>query len=758
MSWTNFSQSTRTLIYAVAVISLAAFGLWIGVNNNKVEANTTAANLVPAATFAANAGSLGAIADGGSTCSPSPGAARDVTFTVAGVNGSVSAVDVGMTFGSPNHTFIGDIVAVLIAPNGASHNVFGRTLATTATSFGDASDLGGTYTFSDTAAAPPSGGWWQEANIRGTAEVMTSGTYRTTASGGAGATIPMPPTTMNTSFTGVTNANGTWTLRITDGCSGDTGAVTAATLSVTGAAAPLDANADFNGDGKTDYTVARGTSTPFAEVPNSLGISKMARNQEVKGRPRSAGKSDNLFAPPIYWYVSLNGPGTTGVAQLGDAATDFITPEDFDGDGKDDLAVWTEAAATVANFKILQSSNNTVRVETFGQTGDDPAVVGDYDGDGKADPAVYRCPPFTDPDGQCYFFYRGSLNNPSGAVTYVPWGFGVDGDFFPYVGDFDGDGKNDFCVQRADPVTPAQGQFVLLKSNGLGVEYISWGKSSDFLIPGDYDGDGKTDLCVRRSNDPTTGLRTYYLLTRTGATSQIQWGITGDVSVPGDYDGDGKIDAAVFRPSNGVWYINGSTAGFRAFQWGLAGDIPVQADYDGDGKTDIAVFRAGVWYVFNSTQGYTGAFTLGTALDRPVPADYDGDLKADPAVFNNGSWTINRSSLGPTAFQFGVAADVPVPGDYNGDGLDNPAVFRPSNGTWYISKPTGGYDAQPFGLSTDKLIPADYDGDGRTDIAVWRANTTSGRGEWYILQSRDGFTVANFGFSTDTPVANSLIH
>ena len=549
MSWTKMTQSTHSLVYAFAVISLAAIGLWIGVHNNTAEANTKIAsnNAAPAATFTgANTGAIPDLASGG-TCG-TPGTPRNVTFDVTGVTGNVSSVALSTTFGAPVHSWVADITATLIAPNGASHIIFGRTGATAATAIGDSSDLAGPYFFTDTAAAPPSGGWWQEANVQGAAAALTSGTYRATAPGGAGATIPMPATSINPAFTGVTNANGTWTLRLTDSCVGDTGAISAATLTVNGATVATDANTDFNGDGKTDFVVARGTSTPLTQetAPSLAGVRRnIDSRSETKSRTRQE-KTEGLLAPPIYWYTFFNGSGTTGVGQLGDAATDFIITEDFDGDLKDDLAVWTEAPATQANFKILQSSTNTIRVEFFGQTGDDPAVVGDYDGDGKADVAVYRCPGIADAAGQCYFFYRGSLANPGGSVTYVPWGSGNDGDFFPYVGDFDGDGKNDFCIQRANPASPANGQFVLLKSNGLGIEYINWGLSSDFLIPGDYDGDGKTDLCVRRT---VSGLRQHYILTRTGATGQVQWGVTGDASTPGDYDGDGKTDLAIWRGS-----------------------------------------------------------------------------------------------------------------------------------------------------------------------------------------------------------------
>ncbi len=579
MSWTKMAQSTRSLIYSVAVIALAATALWFGARNNVAEANikSNSANVAPAATFNADAASLGAIPDG-TACGPTPGTPKNVTFTTSGLSGNVSTVAVSMTIGTPSHTWMGDVIATLIAPNGASHTIFGQTGATTATGLGDSSDLGGTYMFSDTAAAPPSGGWWQEATVRLGTEAMTAGSYRTTAQGGAGQTNPAPPTTMNASFTGVANANGTWTLRFTDGCNGDTGNITAANLTVnTAAAAVNDANTDFNGDGKTDFVVARGTTTPLTEAtaPSLAPLAMQSQNPEVKGRGKQTVQTENAIAPPIYWYTSLNGSGTTGVGQLGDAATDFVLTEDFDGDLKDDLTVWTPGAPNSANFKILQSSTNTVRVEIFGQDGDDPAVVGDYDGDNKADVAVYRCP--TAAAGQCFFFYRGSLNNPSGNITYVPWGFGLSGDFFPYVGDFDGDGKNDFCIQRANPSATAQGQFVLLKSMGLGVEYINWGNSSDFLIPGDYDGDGKTDLCVRRT---VGGLRQHYVLTRTGATSQVQWGVTGDASAPGDYDGDGKTDFAIWRPNadptqNFFWILNSSNSSVTQFEWGSQNDFAV---------------------------------------------------------------------------------------------------------------------------------------------------------------------------------------
>jgi hypothetical protein len=347
-----------------------------------------------------------------------------------------------------------------------------------------------------------------------------------------------------------------------------------------GAAVVADANVDMNGDGKTDYVVTRETTTPLTEGVKAAEPSVNRSFRSFRDRKRyeiENGKTaEGLIAPPIYWYVSLNGSGATGVGQVGDGATDTITPEDFDGDGKDDLAVWTTGAPNVAGFKILQSSTNTLRVEVFGQNGDDPAVVGDYDGDNKADVAVYRCPPFGGGDGQCYYYYRGSNNNPNGNITYVPWGFGEDLDFFANPGDFDGDGKFDFCIQRVNPSNDAQGQFVLLKSSNMGIEYINWGLSNDYIVPGDYDGDGKADFTVVRA---VNGNYQWWILTRTGATGVATFGLSTDFFAQGDYDGDGKTDLGIWRQSanssqNYFYTLNSGNGAVQVFEWGQQGDVP----------------------------------------------------------------------------------------------------------------------------------------------------------------------------------------
>ena len=218
---------------------------------------------------------------------------------------------------------------------------------------------------------------------------------------------------------------------------------------------------------------------------------------------------------------------------------------------------------------------------------------------------------------------------------------------------------------------------------------------------------------------------------------------------PFDFDGDGKSDVSVFRPANGVWYLLQSSAGFTGAAFGFETDKLVPADYDGDGKTDLAVYRGGTWYLNRSSLGFTG-ITFGDGSDIPQPADFDGDGKSELAVFrpSNGTWyVLNLVNNQFSAVQFGQSGDKPVVGDFDGDNKADYAVFRPSSGAWYLQRSGLGFTGFLFGAPTDTPVPADYDGDGKTDVAVFRPSS----GTWYLQQSTAGFTGIAFGIATDLP-------
>lgn len=262
------------------------------------------------------------------------------------------------------------------------------------------------------------------------------------------------------------------------------------------------------------------------------------------------------------WHIQSSLNGTISGPQWG-AFADVIVPSDYDGDGKTDPAVWRVSPGQ-GTFYILNSSDSSNRVEPFGAPIDLLNVVGDWDGDGKADPATYRNA-FV--GQQSYFFYRGSLNNPNGNITFIP--FGTDGDR-PIRGDFDGDGKQDPAVFR-----PFDGSWHVLQSSN-------------------------------------------------NQHRVIFFGVNGDKPVAEDYDGDGKTDFAVFRPSNATWYIlNSSDNSVRYQLFGLSTDILVPAHYDIDGKADIAVWRNGIWYILLSSNNSVKFVTFGQAGDILTPSAYN---------------------------------------------------------------------------------------------------------------------------------------
>jgi N-acetylneuraminic acid mutarotase len=260
--------------------------------------------------------------------------------------------------------------------------------------------------------------------------------------------------------------------------------------------------------------------------------------------------------------------------------------------------------------------------------------------------------------------------------------------------------------------------------------------------PGDFTGDGQADLAVFR---PSNGV--WFI----NGVSNPQLGAAGDIPVPGDYNGDNALDVAVYRPSTGQWLFVGQPT----VQWGLPGDLPVPADYDADGRTDTAVYRTidgsvATWYVNGQTPR-----AFGLRGDIPMPADYDDDARADLAVFrpSSGQWFVATSSSGfatVTVTQFGLPGDVPLVGQLDGDGRADIAVFRPSTGTWFLSMTTAGNFSVQWGITGDVPIVMDTTGDGVPELCVWRPAT----GRWFMYNR---LTAASndmqFGLPGDIPAA-----
>ncbi|MBV9211269.1 MAG: PD40 domain-containing protein [Acidobacteria bacterium] len=278
---------------------------------------------------------------------------------------------------------------------------------------------------------------------------------------------------------------------------------------------------------------------------------------------------------------------------------------DFDGDNKDDFAVYRSGSTPTSQsyWDILKSSDNTPLTVQFG-SGEDRIVPADYNGDGRTDIAVFR------PSNGSWY------TTTDFGVNYRAIHWGSDGDI-PLPGDFDGDGKADLCVYR-----PSEGVWYILRSSDGNFVGYQFGTSTDKPLLMDYDGDRKTDLAFLR----VVGTDYYWFILQSSNNTAVvpRFGVVGDKVVPADYDGDGKSNLAVYRPDTGKWMIlSADEASTVEYQWGVTGDAPAPGEFDGDGLTDLGIFRAdtATWYVARSG-GSSITKQWGAGTDMPVTAAY----------------------------------------------------------------------------------------------------------------------------------------
>jgi len=360
--------------------------------------------------------------------------------------------------------------------------------------------------YSNSAAASPAGSY---------SYAVTSGT------------VP-PGTTLYTSFGllfGYPTAAGSYTFTVTATQGACTASKTYTVMISAGFASSLTVFSDFDGDGKSDLSVFRG--------------------------------SDGN------WLVANSGDGQLQAAAWGasyEPYNDVPVSGDYDGDGRTDLAVFRRGGDLAGYWFIKRSSDSEISSHFWGLPTDVP-VPGDYDADGKTDVAVWR--------GSMGGWYV--LRSSDGGVEGSLWGEAGD---IPVPGDYDGDGKTDVAVFRKSIEPGDRGHWHIKRSSDGATITLEWGIETDIAVPGDYDGDGKTDLAVWRGSEGNW----YIIESGSGALRTETLGALGDLPVAADYDGDGKADAAVWRASTSGWTVKQSSDGVETSKaHGQSGDVPVMA-------------------------------------------------------------------------------------------------------------------------------------------------------------------------------------
>jgi len=250
----------------------------------------------------------GAIADGLSGTPPQCGAPRNINFAVSSFNNPIAAVSLNFTL---THTYIGDLQVSLIAPGGTTVSVFSRVGANSAGDFGDNANLGGTYTFADSATQNI---WTVAASNNTNAFVIPAGSYRTQAPGPFPTDSPGPAfTSLNATFAAVP-ANGSWTLRFLDCAAVDTGTVSAANLILTPVAGPTAADASITGRVRTwtgagvngaKVTLSGGAASATSVLTNAFGYFIFPAVESGQTYVLSVSSKRYSFAEPVQ-VVTVN--------------------------------------------------------------------------------------------------------------------------------------------------------------------------------------------------------------------------------------------------------------------------------------------------------------------------------------------------------------------------------------------------------------------------------------------------------------------
>lgn len=482
---------------------------------------------------------------------------------------------------------------------------------------------------------------------------------------------------------------------------------------------------DFNRDGKLDIAVLG--------FQNSVTI--------------LLGNGDGTFQQGAQYSTSQQFPPGSIIAA------------DFNQDGKLDIAF--SFASSNAVSVLLGNGDGTFQTRADYGVGSGPVdiAVADVNGDGHLDlVAADSTYPF---GGQTETL---SVLLGSGDGTFAgankTFSTGVAGstvqNSFVFSGDFNGDGKVDLGelifdstqnVQAAVSLSNGDGTFQPPKSTLLG-NYL--GPDVPVAV-GDFNNDGKLDFCMFVTVD-ISGLITNQLLVFLGngdgtfQSPPIVTSINNVASyVVGDFNGDGKLDIAYVTPSvSQVGILLGRGDGTflpeNDFATGSVPEYVTAADLNHDGKLDLIVGYAfpstGISILLGRGDGTFPTYSnIAASSFAPIAvADVNGDgnqdlVLADQVLLGNGDGTFQTPLTNALPIGFNQLAIA----DMNGDGkpdivgayeiIGNGPFFSVSygQGDGTFSSPIS-YAAGELldvwgGYSTLNLVVADFNGDGATDLA-----------------------------------------
>jgi hypothetical protein len=143
---------------------------------------------------------------------------------------------------------------------------------------------------------------------------------------------------------------------------------------------------DYDGDGKFDVAVQRGTAgngpATFYLLQSTAGFASiqwgLSNDFVVPGDYDNDAKTDIAVVRDVSgsftWYIRLSGSGGALLTvPFGTSATDFTVQNDYDGDGRCDIAVFRDAGGT-GTFYVRKTIDGSLIVQQWGTTADFPVA------------------------------------------------------------------------------------------------------------------------------------------------------------------------------------------------------------------------------------------------------------------------------------------------------------------------------------------------------------------------------------------------
>ena len=345
-------------------------------------------------------------------------------------------------------------------------------------------------------------------------------------------------------------------------------------------------------------------------------------------RRASTVKGENRFRPMMQILEEREVPAfLTPVSYSTGANPAGIAVGDFNGDGRDDMAVVSTTVAGTVGI-LLSNADGSFQPRVDYPAGASPvdAASGDLNGDGKRDLAVVGA---------------GTINvllgNGDGTFG-TPTAFAANASAHSIkLGDFNNDGKLDVGTMNTNSAS-------VLLGNGDGtvqapLDAAVAGNNINLVI-GDYNHDGKLDMAA--SNTASIGtisvLRGHGDGTFDPASSYYAFSAPVYLG-QGDFNHDGYLDFAVpnsySATSMSIILNNGDGTYAQPHTYGISAtgyEIEV-ADFNNDGNDDFAV-RSGGLYMVSHGKG-DGTFYPSVNFATPAGrfmAGTHGDFNGDGAV------------------------------------------------------------------------------------------------------------------------------